>query len=147
MSGTNASSTSFNIGKDTRVVVIGPYGRIDPKHIVNFTAHQTVNKVRTQPLNKPRLQRDLPNGWDGTIEIDRSDSTLDDLAAAIEQAFWTGQAIPMGTIYQYIDELNGSTSTYQFDNVTMNVPNAGSYQAETPVKQTLEWSASRRRKV
>jgi hypothetical protein len=142
-----ASDTSFNVGRDCQLVLIGPFGRIDFKHVTNFTVKQVVDKVRVKPLNGPRLARDLPGGWDGTFVIERANSAADDLASVIETAFWSGAAIPPGVLFQNVNEVDGSVSTYQHDGVTVNLSDGGSYQQEQSVKQTVEWSAARRRRI
>lgn len=142
-----ASDTSFNVGRDCSLVLMGPFGRVDLKQIVGFQARQEVKKPRINPLNAPPIERHLPGGWTGTFEIDRADSTGDDLAANIEAGFWNGQQIAISTMYQYIAELDGSTSTYQFNTVALNLSDAGHWQQETQVKQTVEFFASTRRRV
>jgi hypothetical protein len=61
--------------------------------------------------------------------------------------YWSGQRLPVGQIYQYISEPDGSTTTWLYDNVTLNLTNAGSWSQDSTVKQMIPWKASRRRKV
>ena len=50
-------------------------------------------------------------------------------------------------MYQYVSETDGSTSTYQYDNVTFKLASAGLWKGDASVKQKLEYFATRRRRV
>jgi hypothetical protein len=53
----------------------------------------------------------------------------------------------MGTLYQYVTETDGSTSTYQYDSVVFKLTNAGHRKGDASVKQKLEFFASRRKRI
>ena len=55
--------------------------------------------------------------------------------------------IGSGTIYQYVSEADGSTSTYEFVGVSLTLTNAGHYQAENIVKQVISFYASQRNRL
>jgi hypothetical protein len=50
-------------------------------------------------------------------------------------------------MYQYITELDGSVSTYQFDGVVFKLSNAGTWKGDASVKQKLDFYASRKRRI
>ena len=50
-----------------------------------------------------------------------------------------------GQIFQYITEVNGSQSVYQFNNVTMSLSDSGHWQPDSAVKQTISFFASTRK--
>ena len=60
---------------------------------------------------------ELPKGWEGSFELERGSSAVDDFIAAAEQQYFNGTSLAAGTMYQYVTETDGSTSTYQYDNV------------------------------
>lgn len=93
------------------------------------------------------IEFNTPAGWRGQFQVDRGSSALDDLISAIEAAFWNLGVIGSGTIYQYITESDGSTSTYEFIGVSLTLTSAGHYQAENIVKQTIGFYASQRNRV
>lgn len=143
-----ASDNDFTIGNDVRLVLIfGILGRIDLAHITGFSAKQIVKQLRVPVLNAPPIGRDVPGGWNGTFDLDRANSAADDLASAVETLFWNGQRLPAGQIYQYVNEPDGSTSTYLFSGATLSVEDAGTWQQEQTVKQRLSFFASRRRRI
>jgi hypothetical protein len=140
-------TNTFSLGKDTQLVLIGPSGQVNLSIVTGFNSKQTVKTVHVDPLNGPPLEARPPAGWTGSFTIERGDSTVDDLIATIEQGFWAGGNLGTGQIYQYVTEVSGATSTYLYDGVSMSLSDAGSWQTDSSVKQTLEFFASMRRKV
>lgn len=138
----------FNIGRDCSLVCIaGDKGRVDFTEITGFMSKAEVTKARIKPLNKPAKEVHIPEGWTGSFEIERASSAADDLQASIEDGFWSGQGLPYGTIFQYIREVDGKLSTFQYEEVAMHLSDAGDWKSDSVVKQKVEFFASRRRKI
>lgn len=138
---------SFTTGKDCQVVVLGPFGRVDLEHVTGFEAKQITASVRVDRMDGTIVGAELPKGWDGVFEIERGSSSVDDLIAQIEQAYLNGATPAAGTLYQYVNEVDGSTSTYQFNTVVFKLASSGAYKGDASVKQTLEFFAASRRQV
>ncbi len=138
---------TFTVGSDCQIVVMGPFGRVDLAHVTGFEASQVTQPLRVDRLDGVQLAAELPKGWNGSFLLDRGSSAVDDFIAQIEAAYHNGQAINGGTLYQYVNEPNGSTSTYQFNNVVFKLTSAGSYKGDAPVAQKLDFYASTRTKV
>ena len=141
------SLTTFSIGRDTQLVLIGPNGRVDLSHVTGFESRQLTSPVRVSRLDGTQLAAELPKGWEGTFEVERGTSALDDFIASIEQNFYNGNGVGVGTMYQYITEPDSSVSTYQFDNVVFKLTTAGAWKGEASVKQKLEFYAARKRRI
>src|ERR1700760_2193681 len=141
------SLTTFSVGRDTQLVVIGPAGRIDLTHVTSFESRQLTQSVRVDRLDGTRMGTELPKGWEGSFELERGNSAVDDFVAAAEQQYFTGNSANAGTMYQYVTETDGSTSNYQYDNVTFQLTNAGVWKGDSSVKQKLEFFAVRRRRI
>jgi hypothetical protein len=139
--------TAFSIGRDTQLVVMGPNGRVDLSHVTGFESRQITTPVRVSRLDGTHLAAELPKGWEGSFEVERGTSALDDFASAIEQSFYDGLGALPGTMYQYITEIDGSVSTYQFDGVVFKLASAGSWKGDSSVKQRLEFFATRKRRI
>src|ERR1700758_457583 len=101
-------ASTFSIGSDCQVVLMGPTGRIDLTHVTGFESRQQTTSVRVDRLDGVLLGAELPKGWEGSFEIERGTSATDDMIAAIEQAYFTGGQLGVGTLYQYITETDGS---------------------------------------
>ena len=142
------TQADFSTGNDCKLVLIfGILGRIDLTHVTGFHATQGVKSLRVERLNNTPLGADIPSGWTGSFSVDRGNSTQDDLAATLESMYWGGQRLPHGQIYQYINEPDGSQSTYLFSGVALNLTDAGTWQQSNVVKQTISFFASRRQRV
>ena len=139
--------TNFSVGRDTQLVVMGPAGRIDLTHVTGFEARQVTQSVRVSRLDGTPMGTELPKGWEGSFDLERGNSAADDFIAAAEQQYFTGTIATSGTMYQYVTETDGSTSTYQYDSVTFKLASAGQWKGDASVKQTLDFFASRRRRV
>ena len=82
--------TTFSIGRDTQLVVMGPTGRVDLSHVTGFESHQITHSVRVNRIDGSQLGAELPRGWEGNFEIERGTSVLDDFMSALEQRFFDG---------------------------------------------------------
>jgi hypothetical protein len=141
------TSTAFNVGRDCQIVLMGPFGRIDLTHVTAFEARQLTAAIRVDRIDGTQIAADLPKGWEGGFDVERGNSAVDDFIAQIEAAFVNGSSVPTGTLYQYINEVNGSTSTYQFNAVVFKLTQAGIWRGDQSVKQRLEFFASTRIRV
>jgi hypothetical protein len=141
------ASNTFSVGRDCQLVVMGPFGRVDLTHVTGFDSRQVTAPVRVDRIDGVQLAAELPKGWDGAFELERGSSVADDFIAAIEAAFHAGSTVPTGTLYQYVSETDGSTSTYQYDNAVFKLTQAGSWRGDQSVKQRLEFFASTRRRI
>ena len=139
--------TAFSIGRDTQLVVMGPNGRLDLSHVTGFDSRQITSPVRVSRLDGTQLGAELPKGWDGSFEVERGTSALDDFISGIEQDFYNGVGAFPGTMYQYITETDGSVSTHQFDGVVFKLASAGAWKGDSSVKQKLEFYATRKRRI
>jgi hypothetical protein len=139
--------TAFSIGRDTQLVVMGPSGRIDISHVTGFESRQLTSSVRINRLDGTQIGAELPKGWEGSFEVERGTSALDDFISTLEQNFYNGSGSQPGTMYQYITETDSSVSTYQFDGVVFKFTNAGAWKGDASVKQKLEFYATRKRRI
>ncbi len=139
--------TSFSIGRDTQVVVMGPSGRIDMSHVTGFESRQLTQPVRVSRLDGTQIGAELPKGWEGSFEVERGTSALDDFISALEQDFYNNGLTEAGTMYQYITETDSSVSTYQFDGVVFKLASAGAWKGDSSVKQKMEFYATRKRRI
>ena len=141
------TSTSFSVGRDCQLVVMGPFGRLDLSHVTGFDSRQVTTPVRIDRIDGVQMAAELPKGWEGHFEIERGSSAADDFVARTEDAYHSGSAVPSGTLYQYVSETDGSTSTYQYEGAVFKLAQAGSWKGDASVKQRLEFFASRRKRV
>ncbi len=141
------TSNVFSVGRDCQLVVIGPFGRVDLAHVTGFDSRQITHPIRIDRIDGVQLAAELPKGWDGSFDLERGSSAADDFIAAIEAAYFSGSAIVPGTLYQYVQETDGSTSTYQYEGVVFKLAQAGAWRGDASVKQRLEFFAAKRKRV
>jgi hypothetical protein len=139
--------TTFSIGRDTQLVVMGPSGRVDISHVTGFESRQITSPVRVSRLDGTQLGAELPKGWEGSFDVERGTSVLDDFISTVEQDFYNGASAQTGTMYQYVTEPDSSVSTYQFDGVVFKLASAGAWKGDASVKQKLEFYATRKRRI
>ena len=137
----------YTIGRNCNLVLLWSGSRVDLNGVTGFESQQEVSTQRSDPLNSVPIEFVTPKGWRGRFMADRADPTLDNLIAAIEAGFWNAGIIGSGTIYQYISEVSGSTSTFEYTGVSLTLTAAGTYAAESIVKQTLSFFASQRNRL
>jgi hypothetical protein len=141
------SGNVFSVGRDSQVVVIGPYGRIDLSHVTSFESRQLTTSVRVHRIDGTQLGTELPKGWEGNFELERGNSAAEDFIAQVEADYFAGSTPSPGTLYQYIAEADGSTSTYQFSGVVFRLAHAGVWRGDGSVKQRLEFFATTRKRM
>ena len=141
------SVSTFSLGRDAQLVIIGPQGRLDLSYVSGFDARQLTQSIRLSRLDGTQMGTELPKGWEGSFELERGNSAVEDFVAATEQAYFNGAPSVPATMYQYISEPDGSTSTYQYDRVTFKLTSAGHWKGDSSVKQKLEFYATRRRRI
>ncbi len=126
---------------------MGPFGRVDLSHITGFESRQLTSSVRVDRIDGTHLGTELPKGWEGNFDLERGNAAAEDFIAQLEASYYAGRTPSPGTLYQYIQESDGSTSTYQFDGVVFKLTQAGAWHGDSSVKQRLEFFASTRRRV
>jgi hypothetical protein len=137
----------FSVGRDTQLVVVGPTGTINLVHVTAFESRQVTQSVRVNRLDGNQMGMELPKGWEGSFDLERGDSVVEDFIASTEQSYYNGSISTVSTMYQYVSEVDGSTSTYQYDSVVFRLTNAGLWKGDAAVKQKLEFFGSRRRRI
>ena len=138
---------SFSIGRDCQLVVMGPQGRVDLTYVTSFESRQMTQSIRLDRLDGIQMGAELPKGWEGSFKVERGTSAVDDFIASSEQSFLNSGALPAGTVYQYVTEVDGSVSTYQFSGVVFKLLNAGSWKGDASVRQKLEFFATQRQRI
>ncbi len=141
------TSNVFSVGRDCQLVVMGPFGRVDLAHVTGFEARQLTRPIRIDRIDGVQLAAELPKGWDGFFDLERGSSVVEDFIAVMEATYHAGRPVPPGTLYQYVQESDGSTSTYQFEGVVFKLAQAGTWRGDASVKQKLEFFAAKRKRV
>lgn len=137
----------FNTGRDVSIDVTGPNGIINLSLVTDFSSRQDSTKLKSAGLDGVTRHYNVPDGWSGSITLDRANRALDDLIDAYESAYYSGATHVQGSITETIKEVDGSISQYRFTLVEFDCPNAGDWKKDSKVEPKLDWAASRRIKI
>ena len=144
---------TFTVGRDAQAVFVAPNGtRIDLSGLTDFSWTPEYTTAKAMPLNGPPIERFLPSGHRISFTIDRNGNANEALISSIENLWWAvGSADSgtsnTGTIFVYIQESDGSQTTWQFSGVSLKVTKGGDFKTDSPIKQTVEGFAQRFIKV
>jgi hypothetical protein len=137
----------FTVGRDVSIAVQTPSGPLMLSLITKFTRKpdNTVRKIKgLDGITRPLI---FPDGWSGTIEIERQDSVVEDSIAAWEAGYFAGQDRTPSTITETVTNANGTVSQYQFTGVFFQLETAGEAAGDESVKVVLTFMAEQRIKI
>lgn len=143
-----AGANAFSLGKDVTLNITVPGSSLPlPVTVTAFEARPQTVKIRRTGMDAVNRGANVPNGWEGSIELDRHDSTIDDFFAAAEAGFYAGQNSYTAQIMETISEIDGSTSQYRYTGVCLNLDEAGKKQGDKEINMVIGFFASKRIKV
>jgi hypothetical protein len=140
-------TNSFSLGRDSQLVVITSTGQITLSYVTGFESRQVTQSIRIDRLDGTQMAAELPKGWEGSFDLERGSSVVDDFIASTEASYYSGGQLPTSTLYQYVAEADGSTSTYQYYGAVFKLSSAGAWRGDATVKQKLEFYAATRTRV
>jgi hypothetical protein len=140
-------ANGFSLGRDNSITINTPFGPLVPSLITNFDSKQEHVKKQSKGMDGRVRNIIFPDGWTGTLEVDRQNSNVDDFFAALEAAYYAGQNIGSSTITQTISEANGAVSQYQYVGVNFEYTDAGSWKQDDITHQKLTFTAEQRIKL
>jgi hypothetical protein len=137
----------FNVGKDISLSVQNPNGNLLMVGLTSFSSKKGTIKLKSKRLGGKTFHGNIPDGWSGTFKIDRVDPSVDIFFANADAGYYAGQSAPEGTIQEVISELDGSTTTWQYTGVVLTLDDAGNWEGDKKVEQTISFEATDRTQV
>ena len=138
---------SFSVGRDVTLTIVTSSGPLDLNLITSFNARPDYTDLKIKGIDGVTRHVRFPDGWQGTFDIEREDSTLDDYFAGLEANYYAGVNEQPGTLTETITEVDGTISQYRFVKVLLKLDDAGTWAGDQTVKQKLSFVASQRVKV
>lgn len=137
---------NFSLGKDVTLNVNTPTGPLVlPVTTTGFESKPEYSTIKSKPLSTGKnLEVAIPQGWRGTITLDRRDNTIDAFFGAQEAGFYAGQNVLTATITETIQEKNGTVSTWLYTKVSLKFDEAGKKEADQKITQTIGFFATER---
>jgi hypothetical protein len=137
----------FTVGRDLTLVINAPSGVLRVSLLTEFDAKPTVTDAKVIGLDGIVRHQIFHNGWQGTVSVERQDSTIDDYWAQLEDDYYNGLVQGACAISETISEPDGSVSQYRYEGVVLKLTDKGNFKGDATVKQKLDFLASRRKKV
>ena len=138
---------TFSTGRDVTLTVVTPSGPISFNLITGFHSSPVTGQVKVKGIDGITRHALFPDGWTGGFDIERSDSTVDDYFAQLEDNYYQGLNIGSSTITETITEPNGAVTQYRYLQVLLQLDDAGSWMGDQTVKQKISFMAARRKKI
>jgi hypothetical protein len=137
----------FSVGRDISLDIIGPSGPLRFNLITGFNSKPDITDQKIKGLDGITRHVRFPDGWSGSFDIARADSTIDDYFAQLEANYYAGLNEQPITITETITEVSGAVTQYRYLQVLLKLDDAGQWQGDQAVKQKLSFVAARRVKV
>ncbi|MBX9934549.1 MAG: hypothetical protein K2Y56_24040 [Methylobacterium sp.] len=144
-----SSFGTFNTGHDVAIEIVDPATGV-PLLIpikTGWEKKQRTEQVKSKPLNAPPIFEEDPDGWEGSFDIDRSNSVVDDFFAAREEQFYGGQTIRQATILETMQEVGGGFTQWRYTGVALKLDDAGKAERGKTIVLKIAFAAGRRIKV
>lgn len=119
-------------------------GSLQIRGITGFDSKQEDTKVKIKRLDGEIDTLRFFEGWSGRFEVERRDATVDRYFNQLESNYFQGFTEAEVTIMESVIETNGTTSRFLYRKVLLSLDNAGTWQGDTSVKQSIMFVASRR---
>jgi hypothetical protein len=137
----------FSVGRDIATNIQTPTGSLNLSLITKFSAKPETTDKKIKGIDGRTRHLIFPDGWTGSFEVERQDSTVDDFFAAQEASYFAGQNLLPSTITETITEVSGATTQYQFTGVILKLDDAGDWAGDDSVKQKITFMAETRIKL
>lgn len=138
---------NFSTGRDVTLTVVTASGPLNLNLVTGFHSAPGMSEIRVKGIDGITRHARFFDGWSGSFDIERVDSTVDDYFAQLEANFYAGVNETPATITETISEPNGSVSQYRYQNVLLKLDDAGGWMGDQTVKQKLSFVAAQRKKV
>jgi hypothetical protein len=67
----------FSVGKDVSLSITNPNGNIPSLALTSFTAKPMFTDIKSKRLDGKTYFGEIPDGWNGSFKLDRTDPTVD----------------------------------------------------------------------
>lgn len=131
-------------GRDLTVNLMSPINGavVSIPNLQSFQYQQETTAINRQRMDGATLNSEIPKGWQGSIEFDRSGAEIDALFAQIQSLYLNSGTLNSTTLYLYVTETGGAQTTLQFDNVSIKLADGGTYKSDAVVTQRITFMAN-----
>lgn len=137
----------YSVGKDISIDLVTQGGVLALSAETGFTEKQKVTDREVTLMNGNTDNLTFYKGWEGTMTFERRGPELDNFMAGVEDRYYAGDDQQPLSIKRTVREPSGQISQFLYTGVQVRVTNAGDWKGDDTVKPTLDWTATRKRKV
>lgn len=133
---------NLSVGINWTATLITQNGELVIPTITAFDIRPTPVMRKSIPVNQPVIPIVIPNGYTGSLEIDRTNSALENYWTTYELEYYSGINILGGKIVQTVTEPDGSITQMVADKVVFESVDFGRWTGDDFVKQRLNFYCS-----
>lgn len=137
----------YSVGRDISLTVTTSDGPKTFSEITGFASKQETSKEKIKRLDGVTDALRFFDGWSGSFDIERTDSSVEDYFIKLEANYFSGINEIPATILETISNPDGSTSQYRYERVIMSLDQAGDWKGDSSVKIKVSFEAARKKQV
>lgn len=137
----------ISTGKDIVLNFQDSNGQAEFCRVKSFTSSQMTTNIESQALDGINRPFNIPKGWKGSFDMERTSSATEDYIAYLEGLYYSGQNQPYITITETITEQNSFITQYQYVNCVLVFDDTGTRTADNYITQKVSFTASQRNKL
>lgn len=135
----------FSLGRDLSLDIVDPdVGLLRFPIRTGFDPKPLYHEIDSTALDAIHRHEDIPAGWQGTLELDRKDNSVDAYFARQEANFYAGLRQARLTITETINEQDGSVSQYRYEGVKIKLEDAGGWRGNDKRVMRIGFNAERK---
>lgn len=136
-----------SVGRDISFVVSTSSGILTLNGRTDYSIKPMFTDLKHKGLGGTPEFGEIPDGWQISMRLDRRDAEVDNYFARLEADYFAGVNNPAGTIYETIQEKDGSVTQFRYTGVVLKYEGAGDWKGDTLIPISITAMASRRIKV
>lgn len=133
----------LSVGRSWTANIFTQFGEFIIPTITMFEIHSTPVTDKSIQVNGDINYIEIPSGFTGSIEADRSSNTIEQYWINYETAYYKGLNLLPSTITQTIQEPNGAITQMIARGVMFSTGDFGNWVGNNLIKQRLNFNASR----
>jgi hypothetical protein len=143
------SAGLFNVGKDYQLSISTPSGPLVlPITTESFSSKPVWGNIKAVTIDGVSREEPIPAGHEGTFNLDRSGSGIENFFAQAEANYYNGSNNAYtARILETISNPDGSLTQYRYDGCRIWLTEAGEASGDKQVKQVISWFASKKVQV
>lgn len=141
------ANNGYSIGKDISYTVVTPTGTLTLNGKTDYSIKPMYTDLKHKGLDGYTVHGVIPDGWQIDMKFDRFDANVDNYFAQLEADYFAGVTQQAGTIYETIQEKDGSITSFRYTNVVLKYDGAGDWKGDSLLPISITAMASRRIKV